>query len=235
MRQPPGGVPDVDISAGTMFVARPNTRHMWRWSWFLEETTPRHPSHWLERTRSSPSTVHIPRKRRTPSHGRDSRRRHAVGREPGYEDRVQQLLDRYTVKTVESGTFRFCGREVVQHSDFSISVRCKDTTEKIKPVHYDPKMRKQRDLARDHEIAQLRSVVGSLAWVARQCRPQLSYGVNKLQGECRKKDILPFPLSAYSTAAEISLMLEAGRAQLAQAEGSGPTLGKYIQETGLEA
>ena len=81
---------------------------------------------------------------------------------PGYEDRVQQLLDRYTIKTVELGTFRFCGREVIEHSDFSVSVKCKDTT----------------------EIAQLRSVVGSLAWVARQCRPQLSYGVNKLQSVC---------------------------------------------------
>ena len=82
---------------------------------------------------------------------------------------------------MESGTFRFCGREVIQHSDFSVSVRCKDTTEKIEPVLYDPEGRKQTDLARDHEIAQLRSVVGSLAWVARQCRSQLSYGVNKLQ------------------------------------------------------
>ena len=102
----------------------------------------------------------------------------------GYEDRVQKLLDRKTIKTVESGTFRFCGREVIQHSDFSVSVKCKDTTEKIEPVRYDPKGRKQTDLARDHEIAQLRSVVGSLAWVARQCRPQLSYGVNKLQSVC---------------------------------------------------
>ena len=103
---------------------------------------------------------------------------------PGYEDRVQQLLDRYTIQTVESGTFRFCGREVIQHSDFSVSVKCKDTTEKIEPVRYDPKGRKQTDLARDHEIAQLRSVIGSLVWVARQCRPQLSYGVNKLQSVC---------------------------------------------------
>ena len=37
---------------------------------------------------------------------------------PCYEDRVQQLLGRYMIKMVESGTFRFCGREVVQHSDF---------------------------------------------------------------------------------------------------------------------
>ena len=85
---------------------------------------------------------------------------------------------------MESGTFRFCGREVIQHSDFSVSVRCKDTTEKIEPVCFDPTGRKQTDLARDHEIAQLRSVVGSLVWVARQCRPQLSYGVNKLQSVC---------------------------------------------------
>ena len=48
-------------------------------------------------------------------------------------------------------------------------------------ARYDPKGRKQTDLARDHEVAQLRSVVGSLAWVARKCRHQLSYGVNKLQ------------------------------------------------------
>ena len=75
-----------------------------------------------------------------------------------------------------------CGREVIQHSDFSVSVRC--TTEKIEPVRHDPKGRKQLDLARDHEIAQVRSVVGSLAWVARQCRPQISYGVNKLQSVC---------------------------------------------------
>ena len=59
----------------------------------------------------------------------------------GYEDRVQ-LLHRYTVKTAESGTFRFCGREVIQHSDFSVSVKCKDTTEKIEPVRHDPEGRK---------------------------------------------------------------------------------------------
>ena len=68
----------------------------------------------------------------------------------------------------------------MQNPDFSISVWGKDTTEKIEPVRYDPKGRKQPDLARDHEIAQLRS----LAWVARPCRPQISYGVNKLQSVC---------------------------------------------------
>ena len=49
------------------------------------------------------------------------------------------------------------------------------------------------------------------------------------------KDILPFPLSAFPTAAEISLSLEAGRAQLGQAEEPEATLDEYIQEAGLEA
>ena len=48
------------------------------------------------------------------------------------------------------------------------------------------------------------------------------------------KDILPFPLAAYTTAAEISLSLEARRAQLGQAKEMEPTFDEYIQELGLE-
>ena len=49
------------------------------------------------------------------------------------------------------------------------------------------------------------------------------------------KDTLSFPLSAFTTAAEISLSLEAGRAQLGQAEGPEATLDEYIQEAGFIA
>ena len=185
MIQPPGGVPDVDISADTMFVARVPIygtcdagRGFWKklrhdiLSTGLRENGVIRALYIYQEDGELKSML--------ATHVDDMLR----ATKSGYEDRVPQLLDRYTIKTVESGTFRFCGREVIQHSDFSVSVKCKDTTEKIEPVRYDPKGRKQTDLARDHEIAQLRSVVGSLEWVARQCRPQLSYGVNKLQSEC---------------------------------------------------
>ena len=185
MRQPPGGVPDVDISADTMFVARVPIygtcdagRGFWKklrhdiLSTGLKENAVIRALCIFQEDGEPKSML--------ATHVDDI----LWATKPGYEDRVQQLLDRYTIKTVESGTFRFCGREVTQHSDFSVSVKCKDTTEKIEPVRYDPKGRKQTDLARDHEIAQLRSVVGSLAWVPRQCRTQLSYGVNKLQSVC---------------------------------------------------
>ena len=185
MRQPPGGVPDIDISADTMFVARVpiyGTCDAGRGFWLflrrdilssgLKENAVIRALYIFQEDGEPKSML--------ATHVDDM----LWATKLGYEDRVHRLLDSYTIKTVESGTFRFCGREVIQHFDFSVSVRCKGTTEKIEPVRYDPKVRKQTDLARDHEIAQLRSVVGSLAWVARQCRPQLSYGVNKLQSVC---------------------------------------------------
>ena len=173
-RQPPGGVPDVDISADTMFVACVpiyGTCDAGRgffgrnYATGLKENAVLR-ALYIFQEGGEPKAM-------LATHVDDM----LWAMKPGYDDRVQQLQDRYTIKTVESGTFRLCGREVVQHSDSSISVRCKDTTEKIEPVRYDPKRRKQLDLAREHVIVQLRSVVGSLAWVARQCRPQLSYGV----------------------------------------------------------
>ena len=55
------------------------------------------------------------------------------------------------------------------------------------------------------------------------------------RGGGMSKDILPFPLSAYPTAAEISLSLEARRAQLGQAEEPEPTLNEYDSRTRLRA
>ena len=43
------------------------------------------------------------------------------------------------------------------------------------------------------------------------------------------KDTLPFPLSFCPTAADISLLLEAGRARLGQVERAEPALDDYIQ------
>ena len=44
----------------------------------------------------------------------------------------------------------------------------------------------------------------------------------------------PLPLSIFPTAAEILLLLEAGRAHLGQAEGPEAALDEYIQEASLE-
>ena len=52
--------------------------------------------------------------------------------------------------------------------------------------------RKLTDLATEAEQGQMRNVTGSLGWIARQCRPGLSYMVSKLQGavsEATMKDL----------------------------------------------
>ena len=58
---------------------------------------------------------------------------------------------------------------------------CRDTAEKTLPINWRPNGRNLEAKATEGEISQLRSVVGSLAWIARQCRPGLSYHCSKLQ------------------------------------------------------
>ena len=59
-------------------------------------------------------------------------------------------------------------------------------------MRYHSTDRKLTDEASPAEIAQMRSVIGSLGWIARQCRPDLSCLVSKLQGavsKARLKDL----------------------------------------------
>ena len=100
--------------------------------------------------------------------------------EPGHEDAINAVLEKFSVREVNETPFRFCGKEVTQMDDFSIKVTAKDNTEKIKPIEIK-KGNKLTDNITPAENTMLRSVVASLSWVARQCRPALSYSVNKLQ------------------------------------------------------
>ena len=81
---------------------------------------------------------------------------------PGYEHVVQKVLDFFAVnmKKVGEGSFRFCGREIVQDDQFNIRVTCRDTTEKILPVNFKTNGRKRDSAATPGEIGQLQSVVG---------------------------------------------------------------------------
>ncbi|CAE7892444.1 RE1 [Symbiodinium sp. KB8] len=61
-------------------------------------------------------------------------------------------------------------------------VTCPNTAAKVRPIHLDARRRKQRDSpATSQELGQLRSVLGSLNWVGRVCRPDISYELSALQ------------------------------------------------------
>ena len=98
----------------------------------------------------------------------------------GYEESIQNILDEFVVKKVEEGKFRFCGKDVEQQDDMSVIVTCKDAIETVDAIHYVKNKRKADDSATEAEIAQMRSVIGPLRWISRQCHPELRYLVSKL-------------------------------------------------------
>ena len=104
---------------------------------------------------------------------------------PGYEHIMKNLQKAFQVEDskISSGEIRFCGREVKQAEDYTITVTCKDTTERLEKISYRNGIKKDSPVT-EGERSQLRSVVGGLAWVARQARPDLSYKVSKLQSRC---------------------------------------------------
>ena len=100
---------------------------------------------------------------------------------PEYEHMVEELLAKFEIKETKVGQVRFCGREYTQGDDFSIKVTAKDNTEKTLPISFTQGSRKDNDKATTSEVSQLRSVNGSLGWIARQVRPEKCYVCSKLQ------------------------------------------------------
>ena len=96
------------------------------------------------------------------------------------EEVMQRLLDRFKIGRVETDKFRFCGREYIQHVDGTIEINCRDNTRTIRPIEIR-KDEKGTTPVSHAQRTMLRSVIGSLAWVARATRPDLAYRVNALQ------------------------------------------------------
>ena len=92
---------------------------------------------------------------------------------------VKELIDEFKCGTVESGSFKYCGKEIAQDEDFTIHVSCADATRAIKKIPTAPR-RRPGDPLMDSDKTQLKSVAGSLAWVSRQRRPDLAYRVSKI-------------------------------------------------------
>ena len=103
---------------------------------------------------------------------------------PEAEPIVDQVKASFEFGSEESRNFRYCGKEVTQDAQGTVKATCKNTTEKLSPIRF-PSGRASTDLATEGEVSQLMSVIGSLNWVARQCRPELSYRVSRLQQNCR--------------------------------------------------
>ena len=99
---------------------------------------------------------------------------------PEGAEAMNSVLQQFLVGKEEHGTFRFRGKEFRQDEYFGTHVTAKDNTERVQPINCDVKHGLTRKATAD-EIHELRSVTQSLAWSARQTRPDLPCRISKIQ------------------------------------------------------
>jgi len=85
--------------------------------------------------------------------------------------------------SLEEGSFRYCGKQFVQNNK-EISIDVSDSARKVKPIKIT-NGRKLSESLGPEDMTRLRSVTGSLAWLARQGRPDFLYRVSALQTATR--------------------------------------------------
>ena len=99
------------------------------------------------------------------------------------EGKMKEVCSTYNFGKIEKDQFKYCGRDV-KKDDKGIHVSCPSLIDRVKPIYLSADQRKQKEVKVPEEIrAQLRSIIGSLAWLVRVCRPDLAYAVSKLQSD----------------------------------------------------
>ena len=93
---------------------------------------------------------------------------------------VEKLLSRFEIGSAEKGNFRYCGKQFTQDKYGEVTIEVADNTRKIRKIKIK-EGRKATDPLKHDDLTQLRSVIGSLSWVARQGRPDIQYLVSRLQ------------------------------------------------------
>ena len=115
------------------------------------------------------------------------------------ESKMQAICQKYKFGKLSKNEFRYCGREVKKDST-GVHVSCPSLVDRVKPIYLSPEQKKMKDARAPDQIKeQLRSVIGSLAWLARVCRPDLSYAVSYLQSNVSQatySDAI-YPLKAF--------------------------------------
>jgi hypothetical protein len=99
-----------------------------------------------------------------------------------YKDAIDNVLKQFKIGTENEKEFDFLGRHVKQLDDFSIEIDQHQYVSGLERVHI-PKERRMKPKAKltADELTTFRSIVGQLAWPARETMPQLSYAVSDLQ------------------------------------------------------
>ena len=107
--------------------------------------------------------------------------------EPELEPLMQKIMEELIFGKVEEMNFRFCGMEVNQEVDFTITLTCEQTSKKLFPIRLTQERSRQTcQPCTEEEKEDIMSVAGLLMWIARSCRPGIAYNVSTLQSASRK-------------------------------------------------
>ena len=101
---------------------------------------------------------------------------------------IERFLNKFNIGNTEVNDFRYCGQQFSRSGDGDIYVDTVDNTRKIKPIPIQAS-RSNNDKISGDDITRLGSVTGSLAWVARQTRPDLAYRVKRLQSSIKNATV----------------------------------------------
>ena len=105
-----------------------------------------------------------------------------AGEGPVFEQAMNHLRKKFTIGKEEYDSFDFLGRHVVQNPDFSIELDQHQYVQALTSVAVNKARRSQpTEKLTAKELHDYRSIVGQLAWPARETMPQLSYLVSDLQ------------------------------------------------------
>ena len=98
-----------------------------------------------------------------------------------FQDIMLAVQAIYKFGSLEEKVFRHCGRQLRQ-DDKGIHVSCPELMGRVRIIALEARRKGQRATkATAEEKGQLRSIIGSLSWLVRVCRPDLNYQVAKLQ------------------------------------------------------
>ena len=99
---------------------------------------------------------------------------------PEGKEATEKLLSKFELGASEQSTFRYCGKQFTQTEDGTITIDVADNTRRIPKIKIQEGRRLNEKL-KDEDITRLRSAIGSLSWITRQGRPDLAYRVSRLQ------------------------------------------------------
>ena len=102
------------------------------------------------------------------------------------QEAMKRVQERFTFGSVEQDNFRYCGRKIATTEE-CITMTAPELLLQVKPIYISgDRKRSITEAATQEEQSQMRGVLGSLGYVARLCRPELSYRCSAVQGRQAK-------------------------------------------------